>query len=210
MHVCARVRCALGFQTILLQAILDKAPDLASIAGKVAPQVLELVERSLKKDPDRRWQTAKQMQAGVRECLELLPRFWSGERLVAFASSLREYLGKMPDRGAADRRFRNLHRAVADHDPDVCRWGAVLDTTPPPWAAAQRAEHSHRNAFEHWNAKQAAAFGLLKYVRDCASHKVAGCDDETIGARAFDPSPRTRTAAARCPELSDTPAGRST
>ena len=118
----------------------------------------------------------------------LLPRFWSGERLVAFVSSLREHVAKMTDRAAAERLARQMHRAVADHDGDVCRWATVVSAAPPPWAAAQRPEHSHRHAFELWNARQAAAFGLLKHVRDCASHKEAGFDEERIGARARDPS----------------------
>ena len=129
--------------------------------------------------------------------LELLPRFWSGERLVAFVSALREYLGKIPDRAAAARFAREMHRAVVDdavehetvngdHD-NVCRWGDVMSATPPPWATAQRSDHSHRKDFELWNGRQAAAFGLLKHVRFCASHKVKGFDDEQIGANARGP-----------------------
>ena len=170
--------------SIELQAILHLAPRFEHIASEVDPWVLALVERSLQKDPARRWQTAQLMGTEVGRCLELLPRFWSGERLVAFVSSLREHLGTMPDRAAAERLAREMHRAVADHDSDVCHWGAVMSAAPPLWAAAQRPEHSHRHAFGLSNARQAAVFGLLKYVRNCASHKVAGCDDEQIGASA--------------------------
>ena len=163
------------------QAIMEKAPRFELMPGGLDPWVLALVERSLQKEQDVRWQTAQQMGAEVARCLELLPRFWSGERFVGFASSLRECMGKMPH-FAAELLAKEMHRAVADHDADVCRWGAVMSATPPPWGEAQRPEHSHRRAFEMSNARQAAAFGLLKHVRDCASHKVAGCDDEQIGA----------------------------
>lgn len=148
---------------LVTQICSAEPTPVEQLLPRIPRPVAEVVKRALRKDPQQRYGSAREMLAAVRAA----QRAQHDPRVEAEAAQIRRHLAEGGDAGAGERAFRSLVERYPD-DPGAYRWlGGFLNRCQRHAEAVEcfgkGLALEPENALLHWNL--ALAYQQMGRVR---------------------------------------------